>query len=265
MGLGKTLQTLAFLSELQKEEVKTSTSLVVCPATLLENWKREAEKFCPEFTIYIHHGSSRFQDASELDRFDLILTSYGTLTRDLELFMSIHFLCVIGDEAQHLKNRKTNNAKSMSSLSSKGRVLFIELPLKIVYPTLFPTRIPTTFKSDLVYHPHLEERSGAGMNKKILKESAPYLLRRKQVAPELPDKIEQILHIEMTEEQMEFYAEIRQSSESELNKIAKSGVSEAAMRMKTLTQLRLRQICCDPPLDQCQFPCRSICKNQCFS
>ena len=167
MGLGKTLQTLAFLSELQKEEVKTSTSLVVCPATLLENWKREAEKFCPEFTIYIHHGSSRFQDASELDRFDLILTSYGTLTRDLELFMSIHFLCVIGDEAQHLKNRKTNNAKSMSSLSSKGRVLLTGTPIEnsvsdliSLLEFLLPGARPSLPSASL------EERSGTGMNKK---------------------------------------------------------------------------------------------------
>ena len=267
MGLGKTLQTLAFLSELQKEEVKTSTSLVVCPATLLENWKREAEKFCPEFTIYIHHGSSRFQDASELDRFDLILTSYGTLTRDLELFMSIHFLCVIGDEAQHLKNRKTNNAKSMSSLSSKGRVLLTGTPiensvsdlislLEFLLPGARPS-LPSASRG--------EERNWH--EQKILKESAPYLLRRdkKQVAPELPDKIEQILHIEMTEEQMEFYAEIRQSSESELNKLAESGVSEAAMRMKTLTQLlRLRQICCDPRLINASFPADQSAKINAF-
>ena len=86
---------------------------------------------------------------------------------------------------------------------------------------------------------------------RILKEAAPYLLRRKKsdVAPELPDKIEQILHVQLSEEQKKIYQEVRTSSESELDKLAESGASEGTMRMKTLTQLlRLRQTCCDPRL-----------------
>ena len=85
---------------------------------------------------------------------------------------------------------------------------------------------------------------------KILKESAPYLLRRTklEVAPELPEKIEQILYVEMTERQ-EFYSQVRQGSENKLNELAESGASDGAMRMQTLTQLlRLRQTCCDPRL-----------------
>ena len=257
MGLGKTLQALAFLSALRQERGFSTVSLVVCPATLLENWKREAGRFCPEFSTYIHHGSNRTEDKAVLGKHDLVITSYGTLVRDVELFESIPFLCVIGDEAQHLKNRKTNNAKAMSSLTSEGRVLLTGTPiensvsdllslLEFLLPGARPS-LPTSSRGDeRIWH---EQR--------ILKESAPYLLRRskKEVAPELPDKIEQVLYVDMTEDQQECYAKVRQSAETELDKMADTGASDGAMRMKTLTQLlRLRQTCCDPRLINPEFP-----------
>ena len=267
MGLGKTLQALAFLSALRNEHGFSSVSLVVCPASLLENWKREANRFCPEFSTYIHHGSNRTDDGSTLGKHDLLITSYGTLVRDLEIFERMPFLCVIGDEAQHLKNRKTHNAKAMSSLKSEGRVLLTGTPiensvsdllslLEFLLPGARPSLPPASRGDERIWH---EQR--------ILKESAPYLLRRskKEVAPELPEKIEQVLYVDLTEEQKKCYTEVRQSAENELNKMADSGSSEGAMRMKTLTQLlRLRQTCCDPRLVNPEFPADQSAKLNAF-
>ncbi len=267
MGLGKTLQALAFLSALRNERGFSSVSLVVCPASLLENWKREANRFCPEFSTYIHHGSNRTDDGSTLGKHDLLITSYGTLVRDLEIFERMPFLCVIGDEAQHLKNRKTHNAKAMSSLKSEGRVLLTGTPiensvsdllslLEFLLPGARPSLPPASRGDERIWH---EQR--------ILKESAPYLLRRskKEVAPELPEKIEQVLYVDLTEEQKKCYTEVRQSAENELNKMADSGSSEGAMRMKTLTQLlRLRQTCCDPRLVNPEFPADQSAKLNAF-
>ena len=267
MGLGKTLQALAFLSALRNEGGFSSVSLVVCPASLLENWKREANRFCPEFSTYIHHGSNRTEDGSTLGKHDLLITSYGTLVRDLEIFERMPFLCVIGDEAQHLKNRKTHNAKAMSSLKSEGRVLLTGTPiensvsdllslLEFLLPGARPSLPPASRGDERIWH---EQR--------ILKESAPYLLRRskKEVAPELPEKIEQVLYVDLTEEQKKCYTEVRQSAENELNKMADSGSSEGAMRMKTLTQLlRLRQTCCDPRLVNPEFPADQSAKLNAF-
>ena len=148
--------------------------------------------------------------------------------RDLEIFEHVPFLCVIGDEAQHLKNRRTQNAQAMSTLNSDGRVLLTGTPiensvsdllslLEFLLPGARPN-LPSSSRGDeRIWH---EQR--------ILKESAPYLLRRskKEVAPELPDKIEQVLYVDMTEEQQECYAQVRQSAESDLDKLAESGASE---------------------------------------
>ena len=96
MGLGKTLQTLAFLSCLRKRGGPAKTSLVICPASLVENWKREAEKFCPSFSVYSHHGPNRATIPSHIGKFDLVITSYGTLTRDLEMFKDFPFFVLLG-------------------------------------------------------------------------------------------------------------------------------------------------------------------------
>ena len=251
MGLGKTLQALAFLSSLKKENGLALPSLVVCPASLIENWRRETIRFCPEFHVLVHHGSTRTSVPTSLTGYDLIITSYGTLIRDKEIFENLPLLCVIGDEAQYLKNRKTQNAQAISALTSEGRILLTGTPiennvydlislLEFLLPGSCP-EIPSSSRGEeRIWH---EQR--------ILKEAAPYLLRRKKldVAPELPEKIEQILHVQLSEEQKKIYQEVRISSESELDKLAESGASEGAMRMKTLTQLlRLRQTCCDPRL-----------------
>jgi len=251
MGLGKTLQTLAFLWSLKKERCSALPSLVVSPASLIENWRRETKHFCPEFKVLVHHGITRTTVPTSLTGYDLIITSYGTLVKDKRIFKDISLLCVIGDEAQYLKNRKTQNAQVMSTLVSEGRILLTGTPIENnVYDliSLLEFVLPGS-RHEVPSSSRGEER--IWHEQRILKEAAPYLLRRKkmEVATELPEKIEQILHIQLSEEQRRLYQEVRTSSESELDQLAKSGVSENQMRMKALTQLlRLRQTCCDPRL-----------------
>ena len=267
MGLGKTLQTLAFLSCLKKRKVLTKTSLVVCPASLVENWKRETKKFCPSFDVYSHHGPGRATTPSYLGKFDLVITSYGTLSRDLDMFRDFNFLCVIGDEAQHLKNRRTQNAKATSALSSDGRMLLTGTPiensasdllalLEFLLPGANPKLPEGTRGDDRIWH-----------ERRILKQAAPYILRRskREVAPELPEKIEQVLYLDLTQDQKDCYENVRKDAEKELNQMASSGLNEGAMRMKTLTQLlRLRQTCCDPRLIDPDLENHRSCKMNAF-
>ena len=251
MGLGKTVQALALLEALKEQSRIPGTSLVVCPASLVENWRREAERFCPSLKTFVHHGSKRLSTTAEVNKFDLVITSYGTLIRDLDLFSAKPLRCVIGDEAQHIKNRRTQNAKALATLPAQGRVLLTGTPVEnsindllSLLDFLMPggwQKIPPEARGD--------ER--AWHEQRLLKQAGPYVLRRAKetVAPELPEKIEQIVYLEMTDPQKETYRRAKVSAEKEIAKLEEAGSSEGALRMKTLTQLlRLRQTCCDPRL-----------------
>ncbi|MBC2605155.1 DEAD/DEAH box helicase [Pelagicoccus albus] len=250
MGLGKTLQALALASAI-KDPSKKSPTLIVCPASLVENWRREASKFTPELKTFLNHGSNRLKTLEQAKGYDLIVTSYGTLIRDKKLMRELNFRCVIADEAQHIKNRRTQNAKALVALQTEGRILLTGTPIENSIQDLMSLLdfimpggwkpIPSGARGD-------ERR---WHERRILDQAAPYILRRTKdkVATELPEKIEQVLFMEMTPAQKKTYDTARKLAEAEISQLEKSGASEGAMRMKTLTQLlRLRQTCCDPRL-----------------
>jgi superfamily II DNA or RNA helicase len=283
MGLGKTVQALALLSAIQlkgdsrsqligegpklKDQARSApdrafnvqpstfnsglASLVVCPASLLENWRREAVRFAPNLRVFVHHGDRRLSRADECAKHDLVITSYGTLTRDQSLFSAYEFSAVIADEAQHIKNRRSQNAAALRALNARSRFVLTGTPvenslddLRSLFEFLLPgylTRVPAGLRGD--------ERSW--FDQRLRAQTAPYILRRtkKSVAPELPDKIEQVLWVELTPSQAALYRETQERSERELLDLEASGASEAKLKFAALTQLlRLRQICCDPRL-----------------
>jgi superfamily II DNA or RNA helicase len=248
MGLGKTLQAIALLTTLADARLP---SLVVCPASLVENWRRETARFAPHLRVFIHHGSQRLTDETHANSLDVVITSYGTLARDRDRFADFTFAALIADEAQHIKNRRTQNAAALRSLNTKSRFLLTGTPvenslddLRALFDLLMPgylEKIPAGTKAG--------ER--AWFDERLRAKTAPYILRRtkKIVATELPDKIEQVLYCEPTAMQTRLYAEWQKKSEQELDALATDGASENSIRMATLTQLlRLRQICCDPRL-----------------
>ena len=282
MGLGKTVQALALLSLITRsqpthfqdsrrhrdlEKNNSNLSLVVCPASLLENWRREAETYCPELNVFINHGERRISQLDTLSDLDLVIASYGTLIRDLPQFEPIEFRCIIADEAQHIKNRQTRNAKALTSLSSSGRFLLTGTPVENSVQDLI-----SLLNFILPGSPHAIPKDVRGEErrwheKRVFRQAGPYILRRKKsvVAYELPDKIEQTLFVEMSPEQRCFYDRAKHAAESEITVLERSGASEGALRMKALTQiLRLRQICCDPRLLDKQRDPRESAKRSSF-
>ncbi len=266
MGLGKTVQALALVSLLKRswssnsrdsrkrqnlEKSSPNPSLVVCPASLVENWRRETESHCPELNVFTNHRERRISQLDTLSEIDLVITSYGTLIRDLPQFEPIEFRCIIADEAQHIKNRRTQNAKALAGLSSLGRFLLTGTPIENSVQDLV-----SLLDFILPGSPHAIPKDARGEErrwheKRVLRQAGPYILRRKksEVASELPDKIEQTLFVDMSPEQRCFYDKTKLAAETEITALERSGTSEGALRMKTLTQLlRLRQICCDPRL-----------------
>jgi SNF2 family DNA or RNA helicase len=248
MGLGKTLQALALLCAVQAQG---GASLVVCPASLVENWRREAVRFAPHLRVFVHRGDSRLDGAQDLADWDLIITSYGTLARDRELLSAIEFACVVGDEAQHVKNRRSLNAQALRSLRSRGRFLLTGTPvenslddLRSLFDFILPgylERIPQGARR--------EER--AWFDERLKAKTAHYILRRTKaaVAPELPARIEQVVWCTLEPGQAALYKSFQEKSERELFDLEAAGAGESRLRMAALTQLlRLRQICCDPRL-----------------
>ncbi len=274
MGLGKTLQALSLLAALSAssktdESATTASSpklrrsdlhpspftlhpsLVACPASLVENWRREAARFAPELRVFVHHGSTRLTATKDFAAHDLIITSYGTLARDRDLFSETDFSCLIADEAQHLKNRRSQNAQALRILQAHGRFLLTGTPLensiddlRSLFDVLMPgyiDQVPSGTKAD--------ERTW--FDERLRAKTAPYILRRtkKSVAPELPAKIEQVLYCELSPAQSALYRKMQEETERALLDLEASGASENSVRMATLTQLlRLRQVCCDPRL-----------------
>jgi len=260
MGLGKTAQALGLLSvvgsPLAADRSGASAdpikiALVVAPASLLENWRREAARFAPQLRVFIHHGERRLLSPGDFAAHDLVITSYGTLARDQELFVSIEFAAVVADEAQHIKNRRSQNAAALRALRARSRFLLTGTPLenslddlRSLFEFLLPgylQRVPAGLRGD--------ER--AWFDDRLRAQTAPYLLRRTKqaVAPELPEKLEQVVWCELTPAQAALYRETQERSERELFDLEAGGASEAKLKFAALTQLlRLRQICCDPRL-----------------
>ena len=224
---------------------------MVCPASLLENWRREAARFAPQLRVFVHHATHRLADESEFTHHDLVITSYGTLARDQTLFAAVPFAIVIADEAQHIKNRRSQNAAALRALRARARFLLTGTPLenslddlRSLFEFLLPgylTKVPAGLRAD--------EKSW--YDDRLRAQTAPYILRRTKqaVAPELPEKLEHVIWCELTSAQARLYRETQESSERELFDLEASGASDAKLKFAALTQLlRLRQICCDPRL-----------------
>ncbi|MFZ5496173.1 MAG: DEAD/DEAH box helicase [Verrucomicrobiota bacterium] len=259
MGLGKTLQALALVAASKGERPglctlgatrSTPPSLVVCPASLVENWRREAARFAPELKVFVHHGARRLA-GKDFAAHDLILTSYGTLARDSVLFESAEFALILADEAQHLKNRRTQAARSLRALRGRGRFLLTGTPLENSLDdlrSLFEFLMPGFLAK---VPPGLRRAERAWHDAQLRTRTAPYILRRTKaaVAPELPQKIEQTIWCEPTATQAALYRRLQEDGERELMDLAAKGSSEASLRFTVFTQLlRLRQLCCDPRL-----------------
>ncbi|MEY5041423.1 MAG: hypothetical protein RLZZ414_971 [Bacteroidota bacterium] len=253
MGLGKTLQVITLLQK--EKELKKKTSLVVLPKSLLFNWVAELEKFAPQLTYFVHHGNSRLIDIKDFKSYDLILTTYGTLTSDIELIRKFKFNYGILDESQAIKNPLSIRFKSVCLIQAQYRLVLTGTPIEnntfdlfaqmqFINPGLLGTN--TSFKKE--YSDAIDVQGDKKIADELQRLIHPFLLRRtkKQVAKELPEKTESILYCEMEDAQKQFYEKHTLAYKASIEiLINQEGIGKSKfMVLEALT--KLRQICNSP-------------------
>lgn len=267
MGLGKTLQALALIECIRNQDTAHKTALVVCPASLVENWQREASRFTPGLKAIKHHGPKRAKEPVALEDADLVITSYGTLRQDAELLTTMDWSMVIGDEAQHIKNRRSQNAKTLTRLHSAGRFLLTGTPVENSLDdllSLFTFLMPGYLDKA---PPRLSPEDRAWHSNRQTSRAAAYILRRtkKEVAPELPEKIEKTFFCELGDKQQRFYQQTLEKTRREIFQLEMAGANEGRLKFAAFTELlRLRQACVDPRILDETFAAKESAKLAAF-
>lgn len=248
MGLGKTLQSIAFIeSVLTDVRDRQLPVLIVCPASLIYNWKNELEKFTPHIQVQVIDGNKVERNAlwkSSINT-DVIITSYPSLRMDTELYRNRIFHTLFVDEAQAFKNPATKTARSVKMIQAEYRFALTGTPIEnaldelwsifhVVFPALLPGR-----------------RAFSELSRdNIAKRVRPFILRRmkKDVLKELPEKIETMLFSDLQAQQKTLYAAYLAELKHDTLKHLKKGNLQRN-RIKILAGLtRLRQLCCHPGL-----------------
>ncbi|MBQ1222888.1 MAG: SNF2 helicase associated domain-containing protein, partial [Oscillospiraceae bacterium] len=259
MGLGKTVQALALVMSSPPKGAEGKPVLVVCPTSLVANWAAETRRFAPELSLCIVSGTAaeRVEAISRLPKSALGITSYDSLKRDLPYYKDVTFRAVIADEAQYIKNRATQAANAVKSLSSAVKFALTGTPVENSPSELwsiFDYLMPGYLGRYSDFRRTTELPIAEGDNKALLrlrKQTSPFILRRvkRDVLSELPEKTESVLYTELSGEQRKAYAAVSATLVAEIREKLKQEAPEAGIRFDVLTMLlRLRQICCHPPL-----------------
>ncbi len=253
MGLGKTMQVIALLLLNPKEKA----ALLVAPTSVVGNWLREINKFAPSLKATIHHGTKRKEGKefiAGVDNFDIVITSYGLIRKDEKLFNEYNWSRLIIDEAQNIKNPLASQTRALYKISSTSRIAITGTPVEnrlldlwsifnFLNPGFLGTR--SAFKNNFEYP---IQRDNCPYKTKLLKKLVePFILRRlktdKNIIQDLPDKIEQKVYCELSQEQALIYQSIVDEIIKELND-AENLKKRSAIIISSLSKLKQ---CCNHP------------------
>ncbi len=257
MGLGKTLQVISFFAHLKETQKVKTPHLVVAPTSLIFNWQEEIEKFYPNLKVCIYTGNDRQELVSKFKNYDVILTTYGLVLRDIETLKEKKFHYVVLDESQAIKNPNSKRYKAVRLLQCHNRLALTGTPIE---NNTFDLYAQMNFLNPGIFGSmnHFKTQFSNAIDKDKNKEIStllsaiiqPFMLRRtkEKVATELPEKTESIMYCEMGSEQRKIYEHFKEKYRDYiLNKMTENGVEKSQMYvLEGLT--KLRQICNSPAL-----------------
>jgi SNF2 family DNA or RNA helicase len=257
MGLGKTLEAIAFiLSEVEQNNNKQPT-LVICPTSLVYNWKDELEKFAPSLTCTVVSGNKiqRRSQKQNIQDTDVVITSYALIRRDLYDYEKVTFRYCFIDEAQQIKNFNSLNAHSVKSIKALGKFALTGTPIEnsltelwSIFDFIMPGYLLNHNAFTKKYEAPIVKDGSREALQELNNHVKPFILRRTklEVAKELPSKIEHRISVEMTEGQKKVYLAYLQEAKGELEEnIKNKGFNKSKFKLLSILT-RLRQICCDP-------------------
>ncbi|MGL4337314.1 MAG: SNF2 helicase associated domain-containing protein [Turicibacter sp.] len=257
MGLGKTLQVISLL--LSEKGQVPYPSIIICPSSLVYNWKSEIEKFSKDLTVCVINGDAleRKQLIEQNLNVDVLVTSYDLMRRDIEIYQKLQFRNCVLDEAHYIKNHTTLNSKSAKKIKSDIRFALTGTPIEnsladlwSIFDFIMPGYLGsyTSFKKK--YEVPIIRQNNTSLLSRLHQQVSPFILRRlkKDVLKELPDKIETVVYCEMEEAQRKLYfATLHQMKQELYQEVESNGLDRSRIKVLALL-MRLRQLCCHPSL-----------------
>ena len=259
MGLGKTVQALAALlaeRESSPKRKRPGPTLLICPVSVADNWRREAARFAPSLSVHVHHGAGRLKGpafARRAKRKDIVITTYALALRDRETLQSIEWERIVLDEAQNIKTREAKQTRAIRALKARHRVALTGTPVEnrlaelhsimdFLNPGLLGSQ--ASFREQFVTP--IERWRDGGAAKRLRRATGPFILRRlktdKDVISDLPEKIEMRVDCHLTTEQATLY---RAVVDEMLERIEQEeGIARSGIVLQTL--MKLKQVCNHP-------------------
>jgi SNF2 family DNA or RNA helicase len=257
MGLGKTIQVLAYLEKERLAGNLKAPVLLLCPTSVLGNWRREAQKFVPDLKVLLHHGADRDKHKTferYAAKFHLVVTSYGLALRDIHFLQTTKWSGLVIDEAQNLKNPEAKQTRAVATIDALRRIALTGTPvenrladLHSIMSILNPGLLGTENDFQKRFAIPIERLREEPARQKLRRLLRPFFLRREKtdpaVAPDLPEKVEAKAFYLLTAEQATLYKAVVEQSLADLKK-RKSGLDRSGAVLGALT--KLKQICNHP-------------------
>lgn len=255
MGLGKTVQTLALIQR-DWQTGNRRPVLLVCPTTVMNNWRKEASRFTPELPVLVHHGSDRNRGSTfrkQAERHALVISSYGLLHRDIDIFTKTEWGGIVLDEAQNVKNHRTKQSMAARSIRSGYRIALTGTPVEnsvgdlwSIMEFLNPGLLGTQSEFRRNFLVPIQSGHDVDATERLKRITGPFVLRRsksdRSIIADLPKKWESRVYCSLTREQASLYAAVLRETEEVLADA--DGIERRGLVLGTIS--KLKQVCNHP-------------------